>query len=408
MGKRQHPDKKAKAEPVLDPEETDELQMIVDRLAVQDPEGESFERYLHSLRNALATRPLLAVSLVDRLSRNPSKTGFLTFHALAKEIEASPYKRHLKQAAYRFSQKGFETPAEQAQPDKVVLIQGETRKPATHFFHVQGALWLIAALIPERGQSGYSLITAFLEDEFASFTVKVAESTPKLYKDYLQKVSEHAGGGKALEIPAWHAAGLFFEMIDLWTGKGSYADLERARDIFTHYRQEAKQPYVYELMPEIEHPETHFSEFNIEALIADMELGWLRFSKEDLAPFHEKIKALDSPLLVVPREIQLERSMEAIRQTADSLCTGKTRLLYRRFFEERAMAYELLGLRDKAKWSWIVARHLAGDSPAGPNPAVFQLVLYSLAYYWPDDFKQQREEAAPVKERRTESGIILP
>ena len=32
-------------------EESDELQMILDRLAVQDPEGESFEGYLHSLRN---------------------------------------------------------------------------------------------------------------------------------------------------------------------------------------------------------------------------------------------------------------------------------------------------------------------------------------------------------------------
>ena len=81
--------------------------MILDRLAVQDPEGESFEGYLHSLGNSLSERPLLAAALIDRLSRNPSRTGFRTFQALHKTIEASPYKRNLKQAAYRFSQKGF-------------------------------------------------------------------------------------------------------------------------------------------------------------------------------------------------------------------------------------------------------------------------------------------------------------
>ena len=408
MGKKQHPDKKGKAEPVLSPEESDELQMIVDRLAVQNPEGESFERYLHSLRNALAIRPLLAVSLVEKLSRNPNKTGFRTYEALAKEIEASPYKRNLKQAAYRFFQKGFAVSTEGALPEKVVLIQGETRKVTAHFFHVQGALWLIAALIPERGQAGYSLLTAFLEDEFESFNVRMAETTPKHYRDYLQKVAEHAAGGKPLDIPIWHAAGLFFEMLDLWTGKGSYAELERARDVFSHYREAGKKPYAYELMPEIEYPEAHFSEFNVETLIGDMDLGWLRFAKDDLATFHEKINALDSPLLVVPREIQMERSRDVIRQAADGLCAGKTRLLFRRYFEEYAMAFKLYGIEDKAGWSWIIAQHLAGDSPAGENPAVVQLVLYSLAYYWPDDFKPQPEEATPVMERRTESGIILP
>jgi hypothetical protein len=203
-------------------------------------------------------------------------------------------------------------------------------------------------------------------------------------------------------------AALFFEMIDLWKGKGSYAQLERARDIFAHYREVGKKPYVYELMPVIEHPETYFPEFNIEVILADMELAWLRFSKEDLAPFNEKIKGLDSPLLVVPREIQVERSLDVIRQAADSLCTGKTRLLYQRFFEEWAMELKLASYEDKARWVWIIAQHLAGDAPAGSNPAVFQVVMYSLAYYWPDDFKPQEEAPAPAKERRTESGIILP
>lgn len=394
----------------LNRDESDELQMIVDRLAVQNPEGESFERYLHSLRSALAGRPQIAAALVEVLSRNPNETGFRTFKELAAIIENSPFKRHSKQAGYRFSQKGFTVSKETAVPEKVVLIQGETRKPAAHFFLVQGALWLISAHIPDPVHGTHSLITAFLEDDYESFNVRIAEnSTQKLYKDYLQKVAEHSVGKKAYEIPLSHAARLFFEMFDLWTKKTAYAELERARDVLSNYREPERKPYVYDLMEEIENPEQHLSEIDIASLLDGMDLAWLRFSKEDLIPYNEKIKTLDSPLLVVPREVQIQRSLDVVRNAADELCTGKTRDLYRRFFEEQAMTFKLAGVEDKARQTWIIARHLGGNRPSNTNPAVFQLVMYSLKYYWPDEFKEAQEaQARPDQERRTESGIILP
>ena len=41
----------------LNPEEARELEMIVDRLSVQDPEGESLKGYLESLPAALPQAP---------------------------------------------------------------------------------------------------------------------------------------------------------------------------------------------------------------------------------------------------------------------------------------------------------------------------------------------------------------
>ena len=144
------------------------------------------------------TRPVLAAVLIDRLSRNPSQTGFRTFQAFHETIEASPYKRNLKQAAYRFSQKGFKAAEMTSAPEKVVLIQGEQRKATAHLFMVQGTMWIVSAFIPEALQGGYALITAFLEDDFATFNVRVAESrTQKLYRDYLQELSAHAIGRRA-------------------------------------------------------------------------------------------------------------------------------------------------------------------------------------------------------------------
>ncbi len=240
-------------------------------------------------------------------------------------------------------------------------------------------MWIVSALVPEASTGGYTLITAFLEDDFATFNVRVAEgSTQKLYREYLQALSTHAIGRRGLEIPLWHAARLFFDMLDFWTGKDSYTQLERARDLFKRYHEPDRKPYVYELMPEIEHPEKHFSELEIEEFLEDMDLSWLRFGKEELSPYHEKLKALDSPLLVVPQEVQAERSLEVLHDAAESLCVGAKRYLFRRFFEEQAMAFKLSGAEDKARWAWIAATNLAGRSPVGKNPVVSQLVMYSI------------------------------
>src|SRR5208283_3352889 len=410
MSRKQTVIKKGKEDLSLTREQSDELQMVLDRLAVQDPEGESFEGYLNSLRNSLSGRPLLAASLIDSLSRNPAPAGFRAFQSLEKMVETSPYKRSLKQAAYRFSQKGFTAAAQTSAPEKVVLIQGEHRKATAHLLMVQGTMWLLSALIPDASTGSYVLLTAFLEDDFATFNVRVAEaSSPKQYRDYLQVLSAHAIGRRCPEIPLRHVARLFFDMLAFWTGKGSYTQLERARDLLKAYYDPDKKPYVYELMPEIENPEKYFPELKIEELLEAMDLSWLRFDKEELAPYHEKLKALDSPLLVVPREVQVQRSQEVLYNAAETLCVGAKRYLFTRFFEEQAMTFKLTGAEDKARWAWIAAGNLAGQSSVGKNPVALHLVMYSMKFYWPEDFKaaQQTGETSEP-ERRTQSGIILP
>jgi len=198
-------------------------------------------------------------------------------------------------------------------------------------------------------------------------------------------------------------------MLDFWTAIGSYAQLERARDLLESYHEPDRRPYVYDLMPEIEYPERHFSELDIEKLLEEMDLSWLRFGKEELSPYHEKIKTIESPLLVVPREVQFERGLDVLHDAAESLCVGAKRFLYARFFEEQAMAFKLSGAEDMAHWAWIIALNLAGRSPVGKNPAVSQLVRYSISFHWNEDVLSARQaEQTPERERRTESGIILP
>ncbi|HYA41318.1 MAG TPA: hypothetical protein VEF34_08445 [Syntrophobacteraceae bacterium] len=409
MSRKQSAGKKEKEDLWLTREESGELQMILDRLSVQDPAGESFEGYLRSLHDSVAGRPLLAAAIIDRLSRNPGLTGFRTFQSLEKIVEASAYKRSLKQAAYRFSQKGF-TPTEKSPaPEKVILIRDQQKKPVAHLCIAPGTIWIVSSLIPEASSGRYVLITAFLEDDFETFNVRVKEpSTQKLYREYLEALSSHTVHGKAPEIPLWHAAGLFFDMLNFWTGRETYDQLERSRDLFTRYHDPLRKPYVYELMPAVENPEKYFGELEIEDLLKDMDLSWLIFDKDDLNPYHEKLKELDRPLLVVPREIQEERSLEVLRDAAKNLCAGKKRYLFRRFFEEQAMVFKLCGAEDRARWAWIAASNLAGLSAVEKHPVVLRLVTDSINFHWPGDLRDGRQTEETPRERRTESGIILP
>ncbi len=410
MSQKKSTAKKGKTEIPLSREEADELQMIVDRLLVQNPEGESFERYLQSMGNTLGSRPHMAAALVEQLSKNPGKTGFLTFCALEGLIRNSAHKRHLKQAAYRFSQRGFTCAGEAPAPEKVVLIQGEARHPAAHLFLVSGTLWLVSAHVPEPGPgSGYLMLSAFLEKGFDIYNVKVSDGSQKWYRDYLKTVTRYAPGSRPMEIPIWHAARLFFEMLDMWTGKDRTAQIEHVREIFGRYHEPDRKPYVYDLMPAIEDPERLLPEVDVDRLLEGMDLSWLSFAREELAPFHEKLKELDSPVLVISREIQAERTRALIRGAADSLYAGRKRDLFRRFFEERAMAFKLLSEEEKANWAWTVACHLAGGGSAGDNPVARELVIEAIEHHWPEDAgKEGPAEHGAAHERRTESGIILP
>ena len=212
---------------------------------------------------------------------------------------------------------------------------------------VLGTMWIVSAFIPEALQGGYALITAFLEDDFAAFNVRVAESrTQKLYRDYLQGLSVHAIRQQSLmKFHSGTQRGSFSKCSIFGQPKNHILNWKGPAIFFKRYHEPDRKPYVYDLMPEIEHPERHFSEFEIEKLLEGMDLSWLRFGKEDLSPLHEKIKALDSPLLVVPREVQIERGVDVLHDAAESLCTGAKRFLYERFFEEQAMAFKLFGRR---------------------------------------------------------------
>ena len=89
MSKKRNPKKGHTPEISLTQEESNELQMILDRLEVQDPEGESFTICLQSLKESLKGRENLVAALIERLGKNPSPVGLKTVAALQDLVESS-------------------------------------------------------------------------------------------------------------------------------------------------------------------------------------------------------------------------------------------------------------------------------------------------------------------------------
>lgn len=403
-GKKKETKKKAVAFE-LTAEESDELQMILDRLSVQNPEGESLKGYIESLRAALGSRERMAAALIDRVGKQPTEVGLRAFLAFEGLVKSGQYRKIMKQAAYRFSQKGFATGRDEGQPERVVIIQREVRQPVAHVAFVPNGFWLVSALIPADDQSMPMVVTAIAEHSFDHLSVRVSETSNRLYREYLQKIDAHAGK-KPGEVPIRHAARLFFELLDFHGREEANPDIESAKKMLRPFHDPEKPPYVYELMPPVEQPEIKVRDLNATKLLEKTDVAWLFFTRDELAVRRQKIQELESPLLVVPPEIQKARIEEELRKAADELCVDGKRFMFQRFFEEQAMFSRLEAGEDAAMDAWIAAQHLRSGAKASDNPVVVDMVIVSMQHHWPDDFKEQEETAEG--ERLTDSGLILP
>lgn len=405
MSKRQDSKKSKKPEIQLAQEENRELEMILDRLSVQSPEGQSLEGYILSLHKALKGREALVVALIERLAMNPTEVGFRTVSGLQNLVENKTYHRIAKQALYRFQQRGWGALSGKSEEQKVVLVQSESRESLAHFAPGPEVFWLVSAFIKPPGHKEPLVVTAFPEDGFRRFSVKIVKSSPRLYREYLQKISNHLSR-KPCEVPLWHMARLFWELTQFCNAREQAGDVERIRQILKPYYDPQKLPYAYTLMPELEHPEKRFHEIDPDLLLNDMAYPWLFFSKEELLPYWQKIRDMETSVLVIPQEIQEERSVAIMQKAADELCVGKTRVLWQRFFEEEAMWLKLAAKEDLALWAWIVARHLATEDSLSENPVCLKIIGTAMLYYWPEEFRAGEDKTKPFQVR--DSGLIVP
>lgn len=400
--------KKKRGEPELTAEESMELQMILDRLSVQVPNGESFQVYLESLGKLLDKRERLVAALLSQLSKKPSPVGFRTYQALEGLVSDRSLRKILRQAAYRFSQKGFSLMEEEEAQERVILVQKEQKKAASHLVLGSGTLWLLTALVPDEAGGWPAGVLAFFEEGFHRLVVRVTETSNRAYRELVGKFSEAAPRGRPCEIPIWHAARLFFEMVDFSEDPNPPPDMEEARRLLAPYFEPGRPPFVYEVMPPVDEEKSGLRDVNVDDLLDAMDVSWLIFPREDLIPFHRRMEDLVHSILVVSDQIREEQYQAIITDAVDSLCTGKRRLLFRRFFEEQALWLKTQGNERLAKEAMLTALNLTSDARFSANPVVRHVMVQSLHHHWPEAEQIDEQKERPEPFYRTDSGLLIP
>ncbi len=405
MKKKRDAKKAKQSSPALSREDRLELQMILDRLSVQNPEGESFRNYLESLAGILKNREEFTLAFLEHLSKKPTVAGFKVFQKLRDLVEESDNKRAVRQAAYRFEQKGFALAEGSGPQEKVVLVSREDRKATAHLVPMWGTFGFVAAIVPAEGYPVPMALTVYAHVALETIKASVIQSSHSVYRDYLRMIVREAPETKINEVPITHAARLVFELPDLLGKHDVLPDLERAKQLLKPYHDPQKPPYIHDLLEKIENPAGAVREVRIQELMDHLDFSWLLFSREDLAPYHDELQSMRNTVLVLPAEMIEDRSQALLRRAADSLCTGNKKRFFIRFFEEQALVFYLSGMMDAAKDTWITAQHLASNLLPGENPVVIQMILSSIHEHWPEADEMKMEEPEPYK--TTDSGLLV-
>lgn len=407
---RKSESRKKRNESALTPEELMELQMILDRISVQVAEGESFQVYLVSLRKLLEHRERMVAELLSELSRNPSPVGFKVFGTLSDIVTEKGLCKRVRQAAYRFARKGFVLVRAEKFQEPVVLVQRERKKTVAHLAMGPGTLWFLSGLVPSDPSGLPVLFMSYFEAGYHKLVTRLAEGSNRFYRELLATLAGAMPGTKPCEVPVWHAARLFSDMIAFCEAPADSPGAEELTGLLTPFSEPERLPYIYELMPPIDSPLERLRTIKPEVLLEKVDALWLFFPREELEPWHAKLLDLEHSVLFVAEDVRRAQVDTVMREAMEALCVGRRRLLLQRSFEEHALWWKAQGADDLAEGFFAVARHLSSEARASENPAVRLLLSESMSHYWPEEIEGRDEPGEEVAEPfyRTESGLFVP
>jgi hypothetical protein len=395
----------------LSSEQQQEVNMLLDRLQVQDPQGMSLESYLQSMCGALNGKEAIVMALLEKLSKPPTAVGYRVYLMVKDLFAGKNFRRAVKQAGYRFQQAGYRDDSTPVSTGAVTLIPSEAKKPIAQMSSPDEAgAWVLTALLPD-AQLGRVYFSMVLRSPLQVLEATSIECSLRLYR-HLMKESSLNLPGELREIPIWHLAKTAFDAMENNAEACSPVQIRAARRLLKPYYDPDRLPYAYELLPALEHPEEHLREIDIAALLSNLPQAALLFPKRDLQPLWERLQEVDTSLVVVPRAVSEQRAKAIAAEAADELCAGKTRYGLQRFLEEQALLFKLGGKEDLANSAWIAAQHLRSSQPAHTNPVVEGLINLSLFYHWQDEFQRERQRESDQEKDagfyRSASGLVLP
>lgn len=425
MGKK----KKSTGErgPALSENERAELSFFMDRLRMQDPRGPSLENCLKSLKQALSRREVLAAALLEALSREGGEVCFRAFCELQGIVRDKRLEKIVRQAAFRFRQKGFDVPRGSAptpEASTVALIKAESVKneclmaasPIHHAFQY-------AAYVYSKHSAAYGMVVVFVGPAFQCEGLALLHESRRTFRDLVRKGAEKLES-RVQEIPLGHLTRVVDEMAALGRIPPDHAsDLKGVQKLLHEHCLDDPRPYFLQLWEQ--KGRGPLREIDEDALI--------RFLADhpSVIPTHadiprttalqaavKELEGIRGGILEVPEHIQRERERDRVRDITGRLMSREICRLLGRHWEEYALWLLLDENFSMAETVYRLAEHVSAVTEPGTSRLMaryVELLLLLRFEFLAADLEDQLEEF--VKDEiddedsqgwKTSSGLYIP
>ena len=393
----------------LTEEDRTQLQMLLDRVMAQDPEGESFIQFVESLKPLIQRSVPFTLAFVDALGSTPSPVAVKVLQILQKIPAEKPVRRALKAALYRLERQGLVKKEEETESEPRVLIPRPADRQAEAWAswpESQGERGMVLKL-PDAGR-GYVMAIAVVNSEGVFHEFEAIQTTRKGVRALLDKMT---GGveGRLIEIPLEHFRFLIEEVAEIYQ-RQSHAlpsGYEPIHKYLASWVEVVSSPHVYNLLDEKEIVEDPILLRTSDSLLEVQPFVTWRLSEGLIQSFVEKIKELSESRLVISQSVQMERTAQIHREAAAEIFTPELRQHYHRLLEETALLLHLTGRPQEAKRALAVAIDLENEiGLLTEDNFILGLVKRSIAGEVGSQVEGAEEQAK--REMTTESGLIIP
>jgi hypothetical protein len=407
--KQARKERKRHDRPVLSAEEETQLQMLVDRVLVLDPEAHSFNQFVESLKPLIQQSVAFSVALAEALATTANPVAVKVIQALQRMEAKKPIRRALKTALYRLARQGLVKEQDELEVEPRVLVPRPADRQAEAWAswpESQGERGIILKL-PDAGR-GYLMVIGVLNSQDVFREFEAVQTTRKGVRALLEQMT---GGitGRIIEIPLAHFRFLYEEVAAAYQRQGE--ELPAGYDLILKQLDSLVEkpaiPHTYHLLDEKAIVgDTHLLRSSDSLLEVQPFASW-RLAEELVSPFANRIKELSESRLVISQSSQLERVEQIYREAVTELFTAERRQRYRRLMEEAALLLYLESREQEAKRAFAVALDLANAVGVfTENNFILGLVKRSISVEVGsalEDIEGERQ-----REQTTESGLIIP
>jgi hypothetical protein len=393
----------------LSPEEQAQIQMLLDRIAVQDPAGESLNQFLGTVKTVLERSPGVGLAFVEALGSMTTPVALRALEVLQEVPAAKPLRRAVKTALYRLGRHGLHPEREQGEAPSRVLVPRPADRQAEAWAgwpEGSGDRGLIV-VVPESG-AAYLLAMAVVNPAVGFRDLQVSGTTRKGIRALVAELTGHESTGLRA-IPLRHAVFLLNECAQAHQAQNQPLpqeyDLVR-RHVAPWVTTPPSRAHIYDLLNREELAADPILLRASESLLDLPPLSSWQLPEEAILPLVEKVQGLGESRLVLSRASQFERVDQLMREGAGEIFTPALRQHYRRLLEEAALLFWQEERVQEAKRALAAAIDLEREvGMFTENTFVLGLIKRALG----EALGEHKGEGAETSEERTtESGLIIP